>query len=114
MSNAFARSAAPASASLGASGAIRRLVRTDPTGAFEEPRLLDQRTRTRTEGFLISDYEQMYDYVTDRLARWIREDELVYRETISEGIETAPEAFLGLFEGENIGKQLVRVGDPDA
>lgn len=36
-----------------------------------------------------------------------------YRETVTEGLENAPEAFIGLFEGENIGKQLVHVADPE-
>jgi len=47
--------------------------------------------------------------VSRRLARWVEEGELRYRETVTEGIENAPAAFLGLFEGENVGKQLVKV-----
>jgi NADPH-dependent curcumin reductase CurA len=42
----------------------------------------------------------------------VRDGRLRYRETIVEGIENAPRAFLGLFHGENIGKMLVKVG-PD-
>jgi NADPH-dependent curcumin reductase CurA len=76
------------------------------------PRRLDQRTRSRTEGFIISDYEHRFEHITDRLARWIRDGDIAYRETVTEGIQEAPNAFLGLFEGVNIGKQLVRVADP--
>ena len=43
----------------------------------------------------------------------MKSGELKYRETIVDGIENMPEAFIGLLEGENIGKMLVRVG-PDA
>ncbi|WP_331235198.1 NADP-dependent oxidoreductase [Natronorarus salvus] len=68
-------------------------------------------TRARVEGFLISDYERRYEEVTERLAGWISEGELTYEETVSEGIESAPEAFIGLFEGENVGKQVVRVAE---
>jgi NADPH-dependent curcumin reductase CurA len=73
------------------------------------PRRLYQRTRTRVEGFIVSDYDHLAEKATQRLARWIDDGALRYRETVTEGIEDAPEAFLGLFEGENIGKQLVKV-----
>jgi NADPH-dependent curcumin reductase CurA len=73
------------------------------------PRRLYQRTRTRVEGFIVTDYDHLSEKATQRLARWIDDGELRYRETVTEGIENAPEAFLGLFEGENIGKQLVKV-----
>lgn len=75
------------------------------------PRLLHQRTQTREEGFIISHYEHLYEETSERLRRWVRDGEVRYRETITEGIEAAPEAFLDLFEGNNIGKQLVRM-DP--
>jgi hypothetical protein len=74
------------------------------------PRMLHQRTRTRVEGFIVSDHAHRAEHVTDRLRRWVTDGELRYRETVTEGIENAPEAFLGLFEGTNVGKQLVRVG----
>ena len=45
------------------------------------------------------------------LAQWVREGKIKYRETIANGIENAPRAFLGLLKGENIGKQLVKVSD---
>lgn len=73
------------------------------------PRRLYQRTRTRVEGFIVSDYDHLFPTVTDRLARWVDRGEIEYRETITEGIENAPEAFLGLFDGDNIGKQLVEI-----
>ena len=41
---------------------------------------------------------------------WVRDGRLRYRETVIEGIEKAPEALLGLFRGENVGKMLVQVG----
>lgn len=81
----------------------------EPAGS---PWRLDQPTRARTEGFIISDYEHRFEHITDRLARWIRDGDIAYRETVTEGIREAPNAFLGLFEGVNIGKQLVRVADP--
>jgi NADPH-dependent curcumin reductase CurA len=73
------------------------------------PRRLYQRTRTRVEGFIVNDYDHLAKKVKKRLAGWINEDEICYDETITEGIENAPRAFLGLFKGENTGKQLVKV-----
>ena len=74
------------------------------------PRMLHQRTRTRVEGFIVSDHAHRFEHITGRLRRWVADGEVRYRETVTEGIESAPEAFLGLFEGTNVGKQLVRVG----
>jgi len=78
--------------------------------ALTGPRRFYQRTKTRVEGFIVSDHAHRFEHITDRLRRWTGE-EIQYEETITEGIESAPDAFLGLFEGENIGKQLVRVGE---
>jgi len=44
-----------------------------------------------------------------QIVRWLKEGRITYRETIVEGLENAPRAFIGLFHGQNIGKQLVRV-----
>ena len=74
------------------------------------PRRFYQRTKTRVEGFIVSDHAHRFEHIMDRLRRWTG-DQVQYEETVTEGIESAPDAFLGLFEGENIGKQLVRVGE---
>ena len=42
---------------------------------------------------------------------WLKAGKLKYRETIVEGVENAPKAFLGLLRGENLGKMLVKVGE---
>lgn len=86
------------------------ILTTAGTAQATGPRRMEQRTRTRTEGFIVSDYEHLYEYAENRLRRWVREGEISYRETITNGIEQAPDAFLGLFDGENIGKQLVKMG----
>jgi len=44
-----------------------------------------------------------------QVARWIKEGKVTYREMIVNGLDRAPEAFIGLFHGQNLGKQLVRV-----
>jgi NADPH-dependent curcumin reductase CurA len=45
------------------------------------------------------------------MSAWIRTGKLRYRETVFEGIERAPDAFIGLFSGANDGKMLVRLAD---
>ena len=77
------------------------------------PRLLSQFIikRVRAQGFLIFDFQDHYAEGVQQMARWLAEGSITYRETITEGIENTPKAFIGLFEGANIGKQLVHVGD---
>lgn len=82
-----------------------------PTGPRKLPQILPK--RATVSGLIVSDYAPRFDEATQRLGEWIAAGELTYRETITEGLENAPDAFLGLFEGENIGKQLVKVADPD-
>jgi NADPH-dependent curcumin reductase CurA len=65
--------------------------------------------RLRMQGFIVFDHNDRYaDFARDASA-WLRDGSLKYRETIVEGIEHAPEAFVGLLEGENIGKMLVKL-----
>ena len=68
--------------------------------------------RLRIQGYIISDHYDRFPEFFERAREWVREGRLRYRETVVEGIENAPKAFLGLFRGENIGKMLVKVG-PD-
>ncbi len=48
---------------------------------------------------------------TKQIVQWIKEGKLTYKESIVEGLDKTPEAFLGLFKGENIGKQIVKIAD---
>ena len=64
-------------------------------------------------GFIVTNYYDMLpDFMRD-MAMWTKEGKMTWRETIADGIEKAPEAFMGLFKGDNFGKMLVRVG-PDS
>ena len=45
------------------------------------------------------------------MAGWLADGTVKWRETIYEGLESAPGAFMGLFTGENLGKMIVRLGD---
>ena len=71
------------------------------------------RKRARMEGFLVFDYAARYGEARQALAAWLGEGRISYREDVAEGLENAPRAFIGMLEGKNFGKQLVRVGaDP--
>ena len=80
-----------------------------PTGPRKLTTLIE--TRATVEGFLVYDYSQRFEEATRKLGEWVQSGDLQYRETVTDGLENAPDAFLGLFDGENIGKQLVKVGD---
>ena len=65
--------------------------------------------RAKIEGFLVSDYAPRFGEGMRQLAAWFSEGKLKYEETIEEGLENAPRAFIGMLQGKNTGKQLVRV-----
>jgi NADPH:quinone reductase len=77
-------------------------------GSFD-PRLLIV-FRARMEGFLVSDYPHRFPEAAQRLARWLADGKLRYQEDVTEGLENAPRAFIGMLRGENRGKALVKVG----
>jgi NADPH-dependent curcumin reductase CurA len=65
--------------------------------------------RVRVQGFIVSDFYQRRDEGLRQLAEWLREGKLRYREDIVDGLENAPPAFIGMLQGRNLGKQLVRL-----
>ncbi len=81
-----------------------------PVGPRKLHRLIA--TRAQIRGFLVGDFDHRADVAERRLADWIRSDALAYEETVTDGIESAADAFIGLFAGANLGKQLVHVADP--
>jgi NADPH-dependent curcumin reductase CurA len=62
-------------------------------------------------GFLVRHYSHMRDDFLRDMTGWLADGSITYRETVYGGIESAPEAFVGLFTGANIGKMVVRVED---
>jgi NADPH:quinone reductase len=67
--------------------------------------------RARLEGFLVSDYVHRFPEGLQKLGRWLAEGKLRYREDVTEGLENAPAAFMGMLRGENRGKALVKIAD---
>jgi NADPH-dependent curcumin reductase CurA len=65
--------------------------------------------RARMEGFLVSDYAHRFDEAAARLAAWVGEERIRYTEDVTEGIENTPRAFIGMLNGANRGKTLVKI-----
>jgi NADPH-dependent curcumin reductase CurA len=68
--------------------------------------------RLTIRGFIVSDFAARHgDFLRD-MSQWVREGKVKHKEFVTEGLDSAPGAFMGLLKGANFGKQLVRVG-PD-
>ena len=83
-----------------------------PLGPRVERHLLVK--RARMQGFVVLDYADRYEEARTRLAGWVREGKLRYREDILDGIEHAPGAIAGVYRGENLGKRLIRIAADEA
>jgi len=67
--------------------------------------------RIKMQGFIISDhFDRFGDLITD-MSGWLDQGLVKYREDVVDGLENAPEAFLGLFSGNNFGKLIIRIAD---
>ena len=66
--------------------------------------------RARMEGFLVSDYAHRFGEGVLRLATWVASGDLRWREDVTDGLENAPRAFIGMLNGANRGKALVKLG----
>jgi NADPH-dependent curcumin reductase CurA len=60
------------------------------------------------QGFIVSNYSDRFGEAISHLTQWLNEGKLKYTETIIDGFDKLPEAFLGLFSGTNQGKMLVK------
>lgn len=69
------------------------------------------RKRLRIQGFIVSDHATLRAEYLAMAAPLVRSGALKYREDIVDGIDNAPEAFIGLLQGRNFGKLIVRLGD---
>jgi hypothetical protein len=71
--------------------------------------------RLSVRGFIISDgHDHRRPAFLDSMVGWLRAGKIKYREHVVQGLESAPEAFLGLLAGRNFGKVVVALGCPPA
>ncbi|MGC5018074.1 NADP-dependent oxidoreductase [Micromonospora sp. DT47] len=89
-------------------GMIAQYNSTEPPAAPRNLALVIGK-RLTLRGFLVGDHGGLRDQFVADMAGWLRDGTLSYDETVVDGIENAPAAFLGLMRGENLGKMLVRV-----
>ena len=75
---------------------------------IRQPQLLLQ-SRLLLQGFIVSEHMELWPQALKELGTLVATGKMKYRETIANGVEAAPEAFLGLLKGRNFGKQLVKL-----
>jgi NADPH-dependent curcumin reductase CurA len=75
---------------------------------LQQPQLL-LTNRLRLEGFIVSEHMELWPQALTELATLVGTGKLKYRESVAQGLEAAPAAFLGLLKGRNFGKQLVKL-----
>jgi NADPH-dependent curcumin reductase CurA len=78
-----------------------------PMGPRVEPMLITK--SALMQGFIVSNYEEQFPKGIQQLAQWLNEGKLDHTETVVEGFDNIPQAFLDLFEGANKGKMVVKV-----
>lgn len=89
-------------------GAISLYNETErPTGPRHETTLIKK--SVLMQGFTVRDYQDEFGEAVQQLATWLQEDKLTYSETIVEGFDKIPQAFIDLFDGKNKGKMIVKV-----
>lgn len=85
-----------------------------PTGPDRLPLLegLILRKRIRMQGFIIfDDYGSRFDEFLQQMSSWVEQGKIKFREDIVDGLEQAPQAFIGLLQGKNFGKLVIRVAE---
>lgn len=80
-----------------------------PTGPRPQHDLIKK--SARMEGFVAFDFKEEFEVAKQQLAAWYHSGELIYKEHLTNGFDQIPVAFIGLFSGENIGKQMVKTGE---
>ncbi len=66
-------------------------------------------SRLKLEGFIVSEHMELWPQALKELGTMVATGKLKFRESVAQGIEQAPEAFIGLLKGRNFGKQLVKL-----
>ena len=78
-----------------------------PTGLRVQPFLV--KNSALMQGFIVSNYVEKFPEAMQQLSSWLTDNKLTYTETVVDGFENIPEAFIALFEGKNKGKMIVKI-----
>jgi NADPH-dependent curcumin reductase CurA len=68
--------------------------------------------KVKMQGFIVSDHMDLKPEFMAEMSGWLAKGKIKYREDITQGLENAPAAFIGMLKGENFGKQVVQIGEP--
>lgn len=63
--------------------------------------------------FLVTEWPDQYPEGLAQMAKWVNDGQIKYKEYVVEGLENAPEAFIGMLNGKNFGKQLIKIASPE-
>ena len=63
----------------------------------------------KMEGFVLSHHKEIWPQARAELEDMVADSRMKYRETVADGIAAAPDAFIGMLQGKNLGKQLVKL-----
>ena len=89
-------------------GAISLYNETEkPTGPRLETTIVKQ--SVKMQGFIVSNYQEHFPEGVKQLSQWLNDGKLVKEETVVEGFDSIPQAFIDLFEGKNKGKMVVKI-----
>ena len=90
-------------------GQVSQYNATDPYGVRNLRSLLVNRVLLR--GFIVSDHMDLWPRASAELTAWVRDGRLRHHETIAQGLENAPKAFIAMLKGDKLGKQVVKLED---
>ncbi|KAK7304317.1 hypothetical protein VNO77_45185 [Canavalia gladiata] len=88
-------------------GMVSQQSLSNPKGIYNLFNLISR--RIKMQGFLQSDYLHLYQRFLEDVSSYYKQGKIFYFEDMNEGLESAPAAFVGLFYGKNVGKQVIRV-----
>lgn len=88
-------------------GMVSQHAHSDPRGIHNLYNIISK--RVRMQGFLQSDYLHLFPRFVEHVVDHYHRGNINYIEDLSEGLESAPAAFIGLLSGKNVGKQVICV-----
>ncbi len=95
-----------------ACGMISQYNLTEPEGIHNLFKVVGN--RVKIQGFIVSDHFDRLPQFLAEMSGWLKDGKIIYREDVAEGLENTPAAFIRMLKGENFGKQVVHLADPES